>query len=602
MQVEQDQDHKDPAVLLNEHRSSLSLITAVILGGVFVLLIVMNILLANKVETERQAWTDYAQDVAKVSQRTGQLKSEIGYGGFIHNYKNFILSGDEQFAIASQHDLENAREILDELIRHPFSTGAPELLVDVAKTLAAYSTAIESAIEQIDRLDRSDLEALVRVDDDAAFLALDEYEMLLISRLEERLGASRAEARNVELFLNISNAASAAVILAAGLIIYLARQSARLNSLKLAAFQQANALIDESPDGILMVNKDGEIVRANSSASKLFGYSQYDLTTMTIEQLVPTRVRSYHAKYRGMYERTGGSRSMGSGLDLTGLRRDGEEFPIDVSLSKVMDTHGRQLTVASVRDVTHLAEAAKQLELLTREANRANEAKGQFLATMSHELRTPLNAISGFSEMIKTEALGGIDNKSYVEYADHIFSSGQHLLGIVNDVLDLSRVEAGQFEFYPESFDVLPIINDAVMLVSTGYNRRPENTNVDIDDNAAVLTTDLKSFRQTLINILTNAAKFTPETKKVWVSVQRIDEVTTEVMIRDEGVGIPAGEIDNVLEPFGQARGNAHIAHEGTGLGLSLSKSLMELQGGSLSISSEVEVGTVVTLRFIGQV
>jgi two-component system cell cycle sensor histidine kinase PleC len=245
------------------------------------------------------------------------------------------------------------------------------------------------------------------------------------------------------------------------------------------------------------------------------------------------------------------------------------------------------------------AEQAKEEALI--EAQTANKAKSEFLATMSHELRTPLNAITGFSEMIRSEALGQIDNKRYLEYADHIHTSGKHLISIVNNILDLSKVEAGELEIELSEFPIEDAISDSVRLVSFSSARDRESIQVNIAENTAHLKADIKSFKQIIINLLANADKYSPLDGRIQVNVARPSEQQILIQICDEGIGIPEQDIKRVQEPFGQARSDAHVSHEGTGLGLSVSKSLMELHGGSLEIESTIDVGTTVSLTFNGQ-
>ena len=235
---------------------------------------------------------------------------------------------------------------------------------------------------------------------------------------------------------------------------------------------------------------------------------------------------------------------------------------------------------------------------LTRELQEVSRAKSEFLAHMSHELRTPLNAIAGFSEMISSQALGKIENEKYLEYAGHIRSSGQHLIEIINDVLDLSKIEAGELVLEPETFAVEGALLDAINLINFRGNRDQNSISVTIDDDAREIFADLRSFRQIVINILSNADKYTPEDGEISVAVRRDSDGSKLVEVTDTGTGIHKDDLARILEPFGQARKNAEVSHDGTGLGLSLSSRLMEMHSGVLSVESELHRGTTVTLRF----
>lgn len=250
------------------------------------------------------------------------------------------------------------------------------------------------------------------------------------------------------------------------------------------------------------------------------------------------------------------------------------------------------------RSALNASRQNKHLTELTQELQKVSRAKSEFLAHMSHELRTPLNAIAGFSEMISSQALGKIENDKYLEYAGHIRSSGQHLIEIINDVLDLSKIEAGELVLEPETFAVEGALLDAINLINFRGNRDQDSISVTIDDNAREIYADLRSFRQIVINILSNADKYTPEDGEISVAVRRDSDGSKLVEVTDSGTGIHKDDLARILEPFGQARKNAEVSHDGTGLGLSLSSRLMEMHKGELLVESEFHKGTTVTLRF----
>lgn len=232
------------------------------------------------------------------------------------------------------------------------------------------------------------------------------------------------------------------------------------------------------------------------------------------------------------------------------------------------------------------------------EAEAANRAKSAFLATMSHELRTPLNAVLGFSEIMTSEAFGPLGSPNYREYARDIHDSGAHLLRIINDVLDLSKVEAGRFELNRCLIDFGEAVDAALRFVRERGKRAGLTVVGQVEPELPAVSADERLVRQCLLNLLSNAIKFTPAGGTVMVSVRGERDDCVAVSVSDNGIGIAESDIPKALTPFSQADNAYTRQQEGTGLGLPLVKSFVELHGGSFTIRSAVGVGTTITLRF----
>jgi PAS domain S-box-containing protein len=259
-------------------------------------------------------------------------------------------------------------------------------------------------------------------------------------------------------------------------------------------------------------------------------------------------------------------------------------------------------------DVTALKEREESLRKASRQAlhaketaEGANRSKSDFLANMSHELRTPLNAVIGFSEIIKEALLGDHSIDPYRGYAQDIHDSGCHLLALINDILDMSKIEAGKLELFEENVDLTEAIDASLRLVVERAHQNKVSLSTDIPDDIPQLKCDLRKFKQITINILSNAVKFTPEGGSVTTRLFIGDGGGLYLRITDTGIGISKEDLEKVLEPFGQAEGGFDRQFEGTGLGLTLTQSLTELHGGRLEIESETEGpnrGTTVTAIF----
>lgn len=228
----------------------------------------------------------------------------------------------------------------------------------------------------------------------------------------------------------------------------------------------------------------------------------------------------------------------------------------------------------------------------------ANRAKSELLANMSHELRTPLNAIIGFSESMKEETFGPVGSDKNREYLDDIYQSGQHLLGLINDILDVSTIEAGALELEEENVNITDVVEASVRLIRPRADNGQMSITSTIDPEIPLIYADARRVKQVFLNLLSNAVKFTPESGEVTVSAQLNDDGSLAVAVADNGIGMDEEEVTKALSTFGQVDSGLDRKHEGTGLGLPLTKGLMELHGGTLEIESEKGYGSLVMVTF----
>ncbi len=279
-------------------------------------------------------------------------------------------------------------------------------------------------------------------------------------------------------------------------------------------------------------------------------------------------------------------------------KTNGELIYLSISGRPVFEEDGTFIGYRGIgRDITEQYINQQALNEALAASERANQAKTEFLATMSHEFRTPLNAILGFSEMLRAQYFGPLGAKNYEEYASDIHNSGQHLLGLVNDILDISAIEASKRVMLKEEMSVLDIINRALKSVHQKARVAGLRVSIDVPENMPPLVADQRSVLQILMNILSNAVKFSKPGGKISILALATDSVIT-IVIADTGLGIDAETLPSVTEPFAQSQSNPHLAESGTGLGLTIVKSLMDAHGGSLQIESTVDVGTTITLVF----
>jgi PAS domain S-box-containing protein len=363
-------------------------------------------------------------------------------------------------------------------------------------------------------------------------------------------------------------------------------------------------ILDTMVDGLVIFNEFGQIELFNKAAEEMFGYSADSVIGSDVRELFPDRYADELDAHIAGDLRSGENRLIGNRRELVGRRRDQSTFPIELGLSEVLRQHwsgrGRaeRILIGLIRDITHRRQVEASLLSAKSQAELANRVKAEFLANMSHELRTPLNAIIGFAEMIRDLSLGPEAVRRYSDYGGDIYDSGKHLLSLINDVLDMSKIEAGRYQL-SESRVLLEQVIDACI---TMVELRAAQGNIDILKSLPAelpeLWVDERAVKQVVLNLLANAVKFTPSGGQVRIAARRENDGSLLLTISDTGIGIPREQLVTVLAPFEQSEAGGGRRVEGTGLGLAISKTFMELHGGALTVDSEVGKGTVVSVLF----
>jgi len=284
-------------------------------------------------------------------------------------------------------------------------------------------------------------------------------------------------------------------------------------------------------------------------------------------------------------------------MDFRVTRPDGETRYIRCEGRCEQDENGEVIALFGImQDMTEHTRRERELREAKESAERAYAAKSQFLANMSHELRTPLNAIIGFSEMMQRQLLGPIGTERYLDYIDGIRQSGEHLLDLISDILDMSKIEAGKYHLDVEEMNITKTTRLAVNMVEARARDACVDLTLDEIRDDLVITADRRAVLQMTLNLLSNAVKFTEPGGSVRVSLKSDDNDHVILRVADTGIGIPANMLHVIARPFEQAANHYTRSHEGSGLGLAITKELAEMHGGHLHIESEVGKGTTVTI------
>jgi PAS domain S-box-containing protein len=356
------------------------------------------------------------------------------------------------------------------------------------------------------------------------------------------------------------------------------------------------AILDTATEGVVLLDRSGLVVSANRGAEALFGYSADELTGRALSDLLaPECAEAAYDPLDGVL----GDRAavpLRSGREVVGRPRQGGPLHLFMTVGRIGDS--TDTLCVAFRDITRWKRAEAELTQAKRQAERASSAKSDFLARVSHEIRTPLNAIIGFSEVMMEERFGPVGSERYREYVKDIHASGGHLLSLINDLLDLSKIEAGKLELTFANVSLNDLTQQCVAIMQPQANRERVIIRTSLPPTLPQVVADARSVRQIVLNLLSNSIKFTDAGGQVIVSTALNDNGEVALRVRDTGIGMSEQDLVTALEPFRQIATSVREISAGTGLGLPLTKALAEANRASFCVKSAPNAGTLVEITF----
>jgi PAS domain S-box-containing protein len=354
-------------------------------------------------------------------------------------------------------------------------------------------------------------------------------------------------------------------------------------------------IVEEVTDIVVLSDDRANILYVNPVIETLLGFRPEEVLGQNVRVLMQDTDSRQHDDYVTTYLASGLPRIIGIGRDVVCRHKSGENLPFELRISEI-NLNGRRYFIGTLRDIHRRKKAEEKAGKAILEAVSANKAKSDFLANMSHELRTPLNAIIGYSEMLQKQFFGEIGHEKYLEYASYIQLSGNRLLNLVNDVLDISKIEAGRYELSWEYADFEEILEEIYHEFMPMAESDEVRLVLDCKDRIGRIYIDERALKQILSNLISNAIKFSFPGKEVHIRASREENDLLTIVIQDQGIGMTEEEVQVALSSFGQVQSSHVRNHQGTGLGLPLCRHLVKLHGGRFSIESTPEEGTRISV------
>ena len=552
-------------------------------------------LISRKVVDTQKAWKDYNEQATEITQHLSRLQEAVGYGGFIHTYKNWVLRRDPKYAEKLSSEIQEIQQVLESYRSIPSLTDAElEALNSVERVFAEYSDKYYLSLQpDYQSLPTRELDPLVKVDDQPALDAIARLREASTIRAMAQETSTRNSMTEVLRYVSFRFILLPLVLIAAGLLILYLRRLVHANAAMTAAEDKVNTIIDVAPQPLMIIGSDGTVQRANKQASLLFGSDNKSLIGVSVESLMPEKYRRAHVGQRHDYiANTGAKEDAAMRREMLVRRTDGTHLPVETSLA-YMHSDKEPLIIATFYDLSERKAVEQAMIEAKAAAEAATESKSNFLAIMSHEIRTPMNAIIGMSYLALRTSLAP-KQRNYIEKAHY---SAESLLGILNDILDFSKIESGKLELEENDFRLEDVMDNITNLIGLKAEEKGVTLNFKVAPAVpCALIGDCLRLGQILINLSSNAVKFTPAGGEVLIGaeVKENSDDTTLIhfLVQETGLGLTPEQQSRLFQSFTQADSSTTREYGGTGLGLAISKNLTTMMGGKIWVESNIHEGS----------
>ncbi|WP_421878203.1 sensor histidine kinase [Pacificispira sp.] len=537
-------------------------------------------------------WTVLGQMPTEKGLLLSRLHDKIGFGGLVHNFKNYVIRGDERYRDMALADFNAATSILNQYESLGVNQDERIALKAIRDTIDKYRTNIDvvDALVEANTLVRQ-IDQAVRVNDTAMISGLATLRAAWRGTYDS---GRNSLSRSVDQGRFWSNGAqiAAALFLAMGcaMTFWILRRERLLSHAVRHLNNEASrfeSIVNSGSDGILTVDKHGRIEVFNAAAEKIFGYVRDEAAGMDISALVPADLQEHHRKIIDEIAATSPA-VIHFPRHVHGRRKNGSSVPIEINIA-TYQANGDRHYVASFRDITDRLRAETELRGLKDAAEQASSAKSSFLASMSHELRTPLNAVIGFSEMLRMGELSDKQN----EWTGHIHNAGTHLHELVSQILDLAQIERGRLNIRIQAVNIVDIVTECLAQMQPyAQKKQVVVTNKVTTKTEITVYGDPTRLRQCVFNILSNAVKYNRIDGTVTITGLATQDGYYRIAVADTGIGIAPEEHPYVFRMFQRFAEEPDLAHDGAGIGLAVTDQLVRLMGGRLSFRSALNEGS----------